>query len=382
MRVRASLVELFTRVVKTARESDKEIYLNGENNLYPNEIERVINNSPNAKAAAKMMAKFISGLGVSNDVIVNKEKGYLLSDIVKMASKSIAYHNGVYFHIGYGLDQKSRLRPNKLDVLNYTKVRISKEDDNENRGRLFYKDYQESDSFFKKNNAQWFYPYNPSEKVVEAQIIKDSENKEGVNTLVEKLKNYRGQVYYLNLTPEYQYSLPVIDCAFNDADSDYRMSLYSNTQLRTGFLGKTIFVTQGLDQEENKDIKEKFEKFMGAENSADSFHLDIDRVDTLDNALKVIQLQPQFDDKLFTETAKSIKNRLFIAFNNIPEILVSAGTGALFGPNSETYLENKIFYCEQTDDERVKLESTLNMLGFQTKIIPIITKEQVEKKEI
>jgi len=60
------------------------------------------------------------------------------------------------------------------------------------------------------------------------------------------------------------------------------------------------------------------------------------------------------------------------AFNNIPEILVSAGTGALFGPNSETYKEAKKFYWEQNETERFKLEKTLEkLLGFRIDILPL-----------
>lgn len=40
------------------------------------------------------------------------------------------------------------------------------------------------------------------------------------------------------------------------------------------------------------------------------------------------------------------------AFNNIPEPLVNASDGALFGTSGETYSEMKKFYSEQNDEER------------------------------
>ena len=62
-KIRATLVELYSRVIKVDK-NDKNIYLNGENNLYPYEIERAINNSPTATRATDIMQRFISGEGV------------------------------------------------------------------------------------------------------------------------------------------------------------------------------------------------------------------------------------------------------------------------------------------------------------------------------
>ena len=61
------------------------------------------------------------------------------------------------------------------------------------------------------------------------------------------VKHYRGQVYYMNLTPRYKYALSKFDSTYNDADSEFRYGLYIN-RATTGFLGKTIAITQGLDE--------------------------------------------------------------------------------------------------------------------------------------
>lgn len=376
MQVRAKLVEIYSRVVKLAKEDNEEIYLNGDNNLYPNEIEGVINNSPIAFSAAKIMTKFIGGLGVENNLTVNKEKNYTLNDIVRMFSKSIANHNAVPIYIGYGINEEGKIYPNKLDVLECTKIRLSKEDSEENKGRIFYKDYESKSSFGKKNKARWFYPFNSNQDVIHAQIerdLKDSDKK--YTGLAHAIRHYRGQVYYLNLTPEYTYALAPVDSVFNDADSDYRIGLYTNKQVRSGFLGKTTVITQGLDEETQKIIEEDIKKFLGAENSDSIFQLSVKEADRLDDVIKFIQLKPQFDDKLFVETNSRISKNILIAFNNIPEPLISAGSGALFGTTSETYLEMKLFYSEQTADERKKLEETLTTLGFPCKIIPMAEKK-------
>ena len=46
-KIRATLVELYNRVIEPDKKN-KNIYSNGIDNLYPYEIERVVNNSPTA----------------------------------------------------------------------------------------------------------------------------------------------------------------------------------------------------------------------------------------------------------------------------------------------------------------------------------------------
>jgi hypothetical protein len=59
-------------------------------------------------------------------------------------------------------------------------------------------------------------------------------------------------------------------------------------------------------------------------------------------------------------------------FNNPPEVLVFAGSGAMFGPNSELYIEAKKFYWEQNERERSKFEKALTMLlGIPVSFKPI-----------
>ena len=99
---RAVLVELYTRIIKSVKDKDTEVYWNGENNHYPSEIERVVNSSPTAKRAAKIMAKFIAGKGLRNeaqDIIVNEKKNYRLSNIAHLAAEDVAEQGGAWLEL-------------------------------------------------------------------------------------------------------------------------------------------------------------------------------------------------------------------------------------------------------------------------------------------
>lgn len=372
---RAKFVELYRRFIPLADNTYEDIYYNGSNNLYPNEIELAILNSPSGKAASKVFAKYISGKGVEKDYIVNTDKNYKLSKIVRIAGNDISRQNGVFFHIGQVLEN-GILKPT-LDILEYTKSRLGKEDDNEFISKYWLKDCSIEKKPYgtnKKDDAYWFYAFNPSKDVILKQITddyKESGGKDENADLATMLPYYRGQVYYMNLTPEFKYALSPFDACYNDLDSEYRISMYTNRQARCGFLGKTYVVTSGLDEEDNKTVDEDIAKWLGADNIGGTYRLSLDAGAEIDKVFKVGQVKAEFDDKLFSETKTTLRDNIYSQANNVPMQLVKADS-AMFGTQSETYLEMKKFYSEQTYEERKELEDTLTYLGFPCKIIPII----------
>lgn len=376
--VRATLLEMYNRITKLVGSHDKIVYQNGDNNLYPNEIESVITNSPTASRCAAIMAKYIAGKGVIGDdgaeidieqlPIINSAKNYTIIDIIDIASRNIAKHKGCWFKVDYGIEfdgDNPVIKPVSIDVIDYLKPRISKEDSDGNKGKVYISDWGENE-VFKKNKDNWFYPFNSNQDVILAQIKADNDG--DVEDLEEAIKNYRGQIYYLNLTPEYIYSISPAHAVYNDCDTEYRMSAYSNEQTRSGFLGKTTVVTQGLEQEQEEQVKLDLQTFLGPEGSGNMYHLNVEQATSLEEVIKFVQLKPNFDDKLFESTDKRILRNIFGAFNNIPPALVLASEGSLFGTNADTYEEMKKFYTEQTEEERSKLERTLAHLGFPVKI--------------
>lgn len=381
-KIRATLLETWRRIVSIGERDNKKIYQNGENNLYPNDVEAIIDNSPTAFRCAKLMAKYVAGAGVLDEFgnvieekdlpTVNSYKGYKITDVIESASRSISYQYGVFFHVGYYFNEMGNLKKS-LSVLDYSKCRISKEDDEDYPGKIYYRDWEKSES--KTNKLKWFYPYHTKEDVVYAQIRKDyGKDLEEDDELIDAIQSYRGQVFYLNLTPEKIYASSLIDSVYNDSDSEYRIGLFTNNNLRNGFMGKVAVVTSGLDEETAEQVQKQIQGFLGSENAGNVWHLDLEHTTELDKVVRFEQIKPQFDDKIFDSTRKSLKQNIIGNFG-IPEILVMTSDGALFGANPETYLQAKIFYSEQVEEERAKLEKALAYLGFPTRIKPIAVTE-------
>jgi len=367
-KIRASLVELFTRIIKVD-DKNKDIYINGEDNLYPYEIERVINNSPTASRSALILKKFIAGNGVEKDTVVNKSNKKTLSQIVTDIADDIAYHGGSFLWVGWGFNSEMELVPNKLEVLNYADCRISKEDNVEYPGKIYVKRWDKKEKFGKKEKMQWYYPFNSNAEAVKSQMQNDMNGKSG--DMADMIRNYRGQVYFINPS-RYKYPLSRFDSVYNDMDSEFRFSLYTNTQFRNGFLGKVAVVFRGLDDQQEKEQKKNVASWIGSENSGDVYFLNVDSNDSIDEIMKVIQTKPQFDDKLFEANERRIRRNIMGAANNIPEPLVNTGDGALFGTSGETFDLMRQFYNEQTSAERKLIESSLEKIGFDVKIIPLI----------
>jgi hypothetical protein len=376
-KVRAKFVELYSRLIKVDENKDGSVYWNGENNLYPNEIERVILNSPTASRASKVMAKFIAGVGViGNNEVVNIETGAKLTDLIKASSHDISKQNGVYFHIGRYLDEELILKPS-ISILDYNKTRKAKEDDNGYDTKFIYKDYCEVKTYgAKKTEEVWYYPFSKHENVTIAQIKADylEENSDENATLSDMLPYYRGQVYYLNLTPQYKYALSPFDSVFNDMDFEFRIGMYLNRQVRCGFLGKTYVVASGFDEEDEKKLGEDMSKWLGSDNVGGVHFMSVPQGVDIDKAFKVGQVKAELDEKMFEKTILNCRINILGAANNIPMQLVKSDD-TLFGVNSESYIEMKKFYTEQTEEERSSLEQAITHLGFPCKIIPIAENE-------
>lgn len=398
--LRATNIELFSREITVDENGAKKTYSRDVDNLYPIRIEKIINNSPTARRCANLMAKYIAGNGNINNFKIGPN--LTIDDVLRSSATSIAKQYGVYFILKYKLDfdgvmtstdNKPVFATDYVNVLDYVLMAKSKEDDNNFPGKFYALNLDEERSVFssEENDDNWFYPYNTDSKVILRQMQNDCKLKNIKDPNIQDLiDNYRGQVYYLNLTPEYIYALPLADSVYNDCDTEYRISNYNNTQTRSGFLGKTMIVKYeeaseaeadgGADEDFNDELKD----FMGSENSGNLFVVEVPQsVDAeLEKAFVIKQLKPQFDDKLFESTVKNLRQNIMGAFNNIPEPLVFAGTGALFGTSAEAYKEMKLFYWEQNEYERSSLEQALRMFGYDVNIKPIVEEEIISAEPI
>lgn len=358
----ASIVELFTREVKA--QGVNNIYTNDADNLYPQRVELVERNSVTAFAASNKLKSFIIGKGFRdeslNELVVNTAKKLTGYKFLALLAHSLKTHRGAFVHVNYDIEGKV----NYLDVLPYKKCRIAKEDGFGYPGKIYYKDWSEAKTFtagYGKDADRWFYPFNNDTKVIADQRAKDAKTEE-VEALV---RDYRGQVYFLSLDETEVYPYAWLHPAYNDADSEYRTALYRNSNLRTGFLGKTMIVAPGLDPETQNDLDDKVKEWLGAENSSPVFVMkSTEVVEDPSKVIGTVELKGSYDSKRFENDEKSIANNIRKAYLSIPQILIDP-EDSFFGSSGEAFREAIEYYNKETLFIRENIAYMMDAIGFK-----------------
>lgn len=385
-----SVKSFLQRIVPRKIEYDKklEIYTNGFDNLYPEETERLIGASVTAAMATRLMVQYIlgKGFGVSHDKTeVNPEKGTLIREGRKIA-KSITKHRGVFVRIIYGIDTDSEdienpiIAPVGFKTLPFHYCRLGKKDSKEYSGKvLVCKDWSNA----KKEHITSIDVYNPLNAAVLTQI----EACKG-ETLLEKLANYQGQVLCINFDDEYYYPVARIDTVREECDSERQAGIFRNTGFRRGFLGKEIMITRPLvdndliesarlanapketllelreAESEREAFKQNAEGFLGAENYGGFMHIELDfSGEKLEDAVVFKSVASNINDRMFEYSEDRASDKILMAFNNLPKVLLTSKDNSMFGQSGALLKEAKNSYWESCTEDRAAFVEIMNELA-------------------
>jgi len=372
MSVKATILSIYKKLIKWDKKL--EIYTNGEDNQYPERMERLKNNSVTALMASKIMVQYLigKGFGEADNAKVGNAK---LIDFATQVANDIVDNEGYFIHVSYN----ANLEPADYNLLPFNNCRVGEKDSTEYSGKILVsKDWNE----IKKNPATDYNVYNPDKEVLKYQIGIDGKDNDA--TIIEKVKKFKGQILYVNLNPKYYYPLARIDSVSSECDNEYLAQRYRNTLLRNGFFGKTLVVTRPLVDDsfitfakdtpeyrreftklesEAKEFSNTIKSFVGAENSGGVLHLEVDYAgDDLDKAISFKNIESKIDDKLFEFTERVCTEKILMAYNNLPISLVKSPDSALFGNSGESLRVAKETYWENTSKERLHLETLVNDL--------------------
>jgi hypothetical protein len=341
------------------------IFKNGQDNAYPERIERLTNNSVTAKQASYLLQQFIlgKGFGIDNDLIINS-KGTTLLQFGNEFANCISRQNGAFIHVNYNMNGDITY----MDLLPYPHCRLGKKDGLDYTGKILVS----SDWSDRKAQRTIFDIYNPRVEVIQKQMNRDG------------TKSYKGQIIFVNPSA-YIYPLAKLDPVMLDADSEHQISIYKNSSLRKGFFGKHIIITPPFaDEVERKEFETKVGSFLGVENTGSALHLEMpaNNLLELDKSIVFKNIDSNIDDALFAHTEKSISDNIRMAFNNIPPALIRTQDGALFSSGGEAINQMKLFFQEETEYERMIFLQTINTLLLKFKdfkrevtLIPLISIE-------
>lgn len=352
------LIKIYKNVVKY--DTKLGVHINGEDNCYPERVERIINNSISARQGATILQQFIVGKGVIelNDFIVNT-KGTTMLQFLNEGGYSLSRQYGIFIHVNYNLEGDITY----ADVLPYSHCRVGKKDDNDYNGKILVSpDWKD-----KKITPRVFDVFNYNKEVVLKQIKRDG------------ISKYKGQILFVNPTP-FTYPLSKVDPVMLDADTEAQIAVFKNASLRKGFFGKQLIITRpfadgdvgteeyanGITERDN--FRNAMEDFMSVENTGSVMHLETELHNMdLDKEIIFKNIDSNINDKLFQHSEESVSDNIRMAFNNIPSALVRSKDGSLFGSGGEAINQMKLFYQDQTTHERMILEQALNTIARRFK---------------
>jgi len=368
--MRTSLFEIFKRL--TPWQKGVDVYGNDVDNMYPERMDRLINNSVTAKSAANIMVQYLLGKGYgteADNIIVNKQKNIKLIDFADDLADDLVKHRGAFISVGYN----AAYEIDSLAVVPYEWCRVGKKDSSDYNGKIAV--YKESWDKPKSKDVALIDVYNPNEKIIALQVEKAG-----------SWEAYKGQILFVNQDSKLIYPLSRIDSVANDCDSEAQAAIYKNRLLRKGFFGNTLVVTRPLVDEhtiekysdaahtvlspawrEAESEREAFQKAikesLGAESVGGVLCLEMDFAgEKLDDAILIKQIDSKIDDKLFNYTETSVRENILVAFNNLPAGLLKTSDNAMFGNSGTAIVEMKRTYQESTTKERNLLTNTLNDL--------------------
>ena len=331
-------------------DKQRGIFNNGADNSYPQRVEKIINNSVTAKAAADKAKAFFIGDGfvdeTLNDIelysdINGKVTLYkLLSSVAHTISRQKAAAIQVQYDGTFGI---SGIKP-----IPYRNCRFGQKDSNKYSGLIHVYDNWEKrkDSEFKPEKAFKINAYNPDKKIIESQFK----------------RGYMGQIAMLLLDDEYIYPLAQIDPALEDADTESQIKAFKNGELRSGFFAKyVLYHTAFASEGEQAAFKQTMNKFTSGEHTSSVLMAESEFNEETGELIKGANFQLQkieqnINDKIFESYEKSVANNIRKSFWNIPSILIEQQEGSMFGQSGEAMKAAFEIYNSDTKFVRASIE--------------------------
>ena len=337
--IKTALLEIVKKVIKWDKKL--EIYTNGDDNAYPERMERYKNNSITAKMASEIMVQYLIGKGFGElDNI--KIGGVKLIDLADDIARDLVDNRGVFIHVNYD----ANFEVAEWSVLPFNNCRVGKKDSSEYNGKILVcNDWND----IKNNKPRTINVFNPAKEIVMYQV--GVTDKDTDVTIIDKLAKYQGQIMYVNMDSQYYYPLSRIDAVSLDCRSEYLAGVYKNEILERGFFGKTLVVTRPLvdnqlildaqltqdanllrqmrdAESERENFKKTIQEFVGAGGSGGVLHMEVDfKGESLDDAILFKNIESNINDKLFQFTEDSVMAKILMAYNNLPITLVKASEG-------------------------------------------------------
>lgn len=287
----------------------------GNDNLYPQNLSRIVVASQTAKGCLARYAEFIEGNGW-NDLnfaaLPMNRKGVTADDMLSLIASDVARYGGYALHVNYNVFCEI----SEVQHIPFEMCRLEEEDERGIVGHIVvHPDWTGRKTRNGKplrvdsKTVNSFPVFNPNPNVVLSQI-----------EAVGGIENYSGQVLWCSLDGAMVYPTPMYDSAITEMSTDEGLSNVKNRNVRNNFLISCMLVAKKgaprYDEEGNEEERamiepETLRKFQGDTNGNKILYIELENDE---DEPKVVEFPTKNYDKDFTVTEESTVERIYSAF--------------------------------------------------------------------
>ena len=343
---------------------DLNIQSYGADNLYPQRVFDIIENSSTGLSCLERYQNFIEGNGVNDtgfsEYVCNR-RGDTVDDILHLMAQDIGYYNGVALHVNYNF----ACEITEVQHIPFQNCRLEEEDEN---GRVTYINVHPDWSGQKtrkgkkvnvnQDNVAKIFPFNPDPKVVMAQI-----------EAAGGIENYKGQILWFSMTGRFQYPKPKYDKIVTALSTDEGLDNVKYRNTRNNFLLAGMFIHKKGAQvnidEDGKPVESEDDSYDFAKN-LDVFQGDMNCCSIMDITLQNDEDKPDFlpvegtnYDKKYECTESSTIERIYAAFGQEPFYSIRTGKQGFSGKTTSEAYE---YYNSYVGNERRAISRILKKI--------------------
>ena len=346
----------------------------GDDNLYPQNLQRITSASGTATTCLGRYAKFIEGGGMAEggDTDINRHSN--VDDLLHDIANDVASFGGFALHVNYNVLGEVT----EVQHIPFESCRLSEPDGNGHVSHiLVHPDWSGNKTRsgqkvrVNEKTVERFPVFNPNRSVVISQISK-----------VGGIDKYRGQIAWFSMAGRWVYPTPIYDAAITEISTDEGLGNIKYRNARNNFLTSCMLVTKKsvpkIDPDTGREIEtqmisdEDLRQFQGDENTSKMLVVELENDE---DKPEVVPFPVKNYDKDFSVTDASVVERIYAQFHQ--ELFHAIRIGKL-GFSGDVMRDAYDYYAgEVTNEQRFiqrglkSVTDNMSGLSFNWKIKPL-----------
>ena len=324
----------------------------GTDNLYPQNLKKIVQASGTATLCLNRYAKFIEGYGFGGELrtLVVNDDGATADDILHDVAGDVAEFGGFALHVNYNLLGEVT----SIHHIPFEHCRLEEEDDTEYIAHIkvtkWWNGKRKSGrtTAVQEDDVESFPVFNPDPNVVLSQIA-----------AVGGIDNYHGQVLWASIDGVGTYPTPIYDAAITEISTDEGLGNVKYRSVRSNFLVACMLVTKkGLPytDERGRQIErsmidgDDLKEFQGDENTSKIMLVELEDDE---EEPRIVEFPVKNFDKEFEVTDKSVVERIYAQFHQ--ELFYAIRMGKL-GFSGDVMRDAYEYYAGEVTNEQRFIE--------------------------